>query len=126
MSYLEVAPQLCMEQCQLEGPSHGSLRYGGWGQVPVAEEVVVVVGAEAALRALFLPVDAGGVDEGTKHGWSRQPGFGEEGTESGCLRCLARVLYSLSPRRFNISWGSSKPLSTLLPSLSLIRRWTLT
>lgn len=85
MSYLEVAPQLCMEQCQLEGPSHGSLRYWGWGQVPVAEEVVVVVGAEAALRALFLPVDAGGVDEGTKHGWSRQPSFGEEGTESGCL-----------------------------------------
>lgn len=55
--------------------------------VPVAEEVVVVVGTEPALGALLLPVDAGGVNEGTEHGRSWQPGFGEEKMESGCPCC---------------------------------------
>lgn len=84
--------------------------------VPVAEEVIVVVGAEPALGALLLPVDTGGVDEGAEHGWSRQPGFEEERMESGCLPCPACMLCLLSPRRLNNSWGSRKPLSTLLPS----------
>lgn len=61
----------------------------GPGQrVPVAEEVVVVVGAEAALGALLLPVDAGGVDEGSEHGRGRQPGWWGE-REDG-VRCCSR------------------------------------
>lgn len=68
---------------------------GGGHRVPVSEEIVVVVGAEAALGALLLPVDAGGVDEGSEHGRGRQPGWRGERMESSAdpeeVLCLPRL-----------------------------------
>jgi len=44
MPYLEADPEASFGDCP-----HGSSRCHSWGQVPVAKEVVVVVGAEATL-----------------------------------------------------------------------------
>lgn len=87
----------------------GALPCPGPGpRVPVSEEIVVVVGAEAALGALLLPVDAGGIDEGSEHGRSRQPGWWEERMESGAdTEELQRLL-------------------RLQQTPSLIQEWTLT